>query len=73
MAKPAWGKKRNCQSCGAVFYDMKKNPAACPKCGTEDNLQPLLKPRRTAPAAPKPKPSDTGPKGEADDIDDIEV
>ena len=51
MAKAAWGKKRTCQSCGGLFYDMKKNPAACPKCGTMDNLQPLLKPRRNGPAA----------------------
>lgn len=55
MAKPAWGKKRSCSSCSALFYDMKKNPAVCPKCGTEDDLQPLLKPRRTpAQSAPKP-------------------
>lgn len=52
MAKPEWGKKRTCASCGALFYDMKNNPAACPKCGAEDNLQPLLKPRRQPAAKP---------------------
>lgn len=55
MAKPEWGKKRTCQSqsCGGVFYDMTKDPATCPQCGTKDTLKPKLKPRRT-PAAPKP-------------------
>ena len=78
MAKPAWGKKRVCVNCGARFYDMKKNPATCPKCGTEDNLQPLLKPRRTPtskPAALQPKAAndDAEETDIPDDIDDVEV
>jgi len=87
VAKPEWGKKRTCQSCGALFYDMTKNPAACPTCGTADNLQPLLKPRRT-PAPPPPKPvavpapaeNDNNDDGDddagdevPDDIEDVEV
>ncbi len=32
MAKPEWGLKRTCLSCGAKFYDFKKNPIVCPKC-----------------------------------------
>ena len=32
MAKPEWGIKRLCASCGARFYDLKKNPIICPKC-----------------------------------------
>ena len=78
MAKPAWGKKRTCTNCGALFYDMKKNPATCPKCGVEDSLQPLLKPRRTPVAKPAPaKPvavnDDTEETDVPDDIEDIEV
>ena len=78
MAKPAWGKKRTCTSCGARFYDMRKNPAICPKCGTEDNLQPLLKPRRTPAAKPAPaKPAaandDADEMDVPDDIEDVEV
>ena len=34
MAKPELGTKRLCGGCGAKFYDLNKNPIACPKCGT---------------------------------------
>ncbi|MBA1155899.1 TIGR02300 family protein [Microvirga mediterraneensis] len=34
MAKPELGLKRQCMSCGAKFYDLNKDPAVCPKCGT---------------------------------------
>ena len=84
VAKPEWGTKRTCQSCGALFYDKTKNPAACPKCGTEDNLQPLLKPRRSPPTpkpAPRPAPvkkvekedEDEDEDADDDDIEDLEV
>ena len=78
MAKPAWGKKRACTSCGTRFYDMKKNPAICPKCGMEDNLQPLLKPRRTpaaklAPAKPRAANDDAEETDVPGDIEDVEV
>jgi len=33
--QPDWGTKRLCESCGARFYDMKRSPIACPKCGVE--------------------------------------
>jgi uncharacterized protein (TIGR02300 family) len=42
MAKPELGLKRACASCGARFYDLGRNPAVCPKCGTE---QPAEQPR----------------------------
>ncbi len=42
MAKPELGTKRVCVSCGAKFYDLTKQPAVCPKCGTE---QPAEQPR----------------------------
>ncbi len=53
MTKAKWGTKRSCLGCGAAFYDMKKSPIVCPKCGETHDPQPLLKPRRTGPA-PKP-------------------
>ena len=34
MAKPELGAKRQCQSCGAKFFDLNKDPIVCPKCGT---------------------------------------
>lgn len=46
MVKPEWGTKRVCQSCGTVYYDMKKMPPICPKCGTKFDPEALLKSRR---------------------------
>jgi uncharacterized protein (TIGR02300 family) len=34
VAKPELGAKRQCQSCGAKFFDLNKSPIVCPKCGT---------------------------------------
>jgi uncharacterized protein (TIGR02300 family) len=34
VAKPELGLKRQCMSCGAKFYDLNRDPAVCPKCGT---------------------------------------
>jgi uncharacterized protein (TIGR02300 family) len=34
VAKPELGLKRQCLSCGAKFYDLNRDPAVCPKCGT---------------------------------------
>ena len=32
VTKPDWGTKRECQNCGARFYDLKRQPITCPKC-----------------------------------------
>ncbi len=42
MVKPELGLKRVCVACSAKFYDLRKTPAVCPKCGTE---QPAELPR----------------------------
>lgn len=34
MAKPEWGIRRMCRECDVSFYDMKRQPAQCPKCQT---------------------------------------
>jgi uncharacterized protein (TIGR02300 family) len=34
VPKPELGTKRQCQNCGAKFFDLVKNPIVCPKCGT---------------------------------------
>jgi uncharacterized protein (TIGR02300 family) len=34
VARPELGIKRQCQNCGAKFYDLNHDPATCPKCGT---------------------------------------
>jgi uncharacterized protein (TIGR02300 family) len=46
MAKPELGTKRVCVSCGARFYDLTRQPAVCPKCGTEQPAE-QPRPRRT--------------------------
>ena len=35
MPKPEWGVKRLCGECGDRFYDLGREPAICPNCGTE--------------------------------------
>jgi len=42
------GTKRQCQACGAKFYDLGKRPVVCARCGAEVNLQRL---RKRTPAA----------------------
>ena len=34
MAKPELGMKRQCQNCGAKFFDLNRSPIVCPKCAT---------------------------------------
>lgn len=54
MAKPEWGTKRQCQSCGAKYYDFGRSPIVCPACGTTFDPEAILKARRPRPgAAPK--------------------
>ena len=48
------GKKHTCENCGALFYDLKKKPIVCPKCGTEVKARSPMKPRRSITRAPKP-------------------
>ncbi|WP_119677336.1 TIGR02300 family protein [Indioceanicola profundi] len=49
MAKPEWGTKRICPSCGTRYYDMRKDPPTCPSCGTVFDPEALLKSRRARP------------------------
>jgi uncharacterized protein (TIGR02300 family) len=46
VAKPEWGTKRICLSCGARFYDFQKDPITCPACGTAFDPAAQSKPRR---------------------------
>jgi len=46
VSKPEWGTKRTCQSCSAHFYDLRKDPIVCPKCGTTYDPEAVLKSRR---------------------------
>lgn len=71
MAKPEWGTKRICQSCGTKFYDMQHNPIVCPSCGTAFDMETVLRSRRT-----KAAPATQAKASKADDVeidDDVEV
>lgn len=46
MAKPEWGTKRICQSCSAPFYDLRRDPIVCPKCGAVYDPEAILKSRK---------------------------
>ena len=50
MAKPEWGTKRICQSCGARFYDFGRSPIICPACGAVFDLEVLNRSRRARPS-----------------------
>ena len=52
MAKPEWGTKRMCPSCGARFYDLRRNPVECPKC--EFTFEPEAPTRPPQDAAEQP-------------------
>jgi len=78
MAKPELGEKHTCVSCGARFFDLQKEPAICPKCGTEQPAeQPRLK--RAAPLPDevkkvvKPIPADPDDVEVVDDDDDEDI
>src|SRR5689334_9669063 len=50
VAKPEWGSKRICPSCGTRYYDLLREPVICPKCSTPFDPEAFLKSRRTRPA-----------------------
>jgi len=55
VAKPEWGTKRICPSCGTRYYDLMRRPVICPKCATPFDPEAFLKSRRARPAAPVEK------------------
>ena len=74
MAKREWGAKRTCMGCGLKFYDLHRKPIACPKCGTEIEVETPRPNRRRPPARPEPSPPPasvgTGIKAAVDETDD---
>ncbi|MBR9973232.1 TIGR02300 family protein [Magnetospirillum sulfuroxidans] len=48
MAKPEWGQKRTCTSCGCRFYDLTRSPITCPKCGATVEPEMPFKVRRSS-------------------------
>ncbi|MBV8564703.1 MAG: TIGR02300 family protein, partial [Methylobacteriaceae bacterium] len=50
--KPELGGKHKCQNCGTKFFDLNREPIACPKCGTVVQVVGAAKPTPAARAAP---------------------
>jgi uncharacterized protein (TIGR02300 family) len=50
LVKPEWGAKRICYSCGARFYDLRRDPIVCPICSSvyDPDKQPRV--RKPGPA-----------------------
>ncbi len=51
MAKPELGMKRQCQNCGAKFFDLNRNPIVCPKCETVFQAPAMARAAAARPAA----------------------
>jgi uncharacterized protein (TIGR02300 family) len=74
LAKPEWGSKRICPSCGARYYDLLRDPIVCPKCSTPFDPEALLRARRARPPAPVEKALEPVSPEEVDaDLETAEV
>jgi uncharacterized protein (TIGR02300 family) len=71
VAKPEWGTKRICPSCGTRYYDLMHDPVVCPKCSTPFDPEAFLKARRSRPPAPVER--EVEPVGPEDIDSDLEV
>ncbi|MGH6984002.1 MAG: TIGR02300 family protein [Stellaceae bacterium] len=47
MTKVEWGTKRICPNCGTRYYDMRRDPVMCPKCGAPFDAEVLVKTRKS--------------------------
>jgi uncharacterized protein (TIGR02300 family) len=71
LAKPEWGTKRICPSCGTRYYDLLRETVICPKCSTPYDPEAFLKARRSRPALPVEK--EVAPLDADADAEDVEV
>jgi uncharacterized protein (TIGR02300 family) len=71
LAKPEWGTKRICPSCGTRYYDLLREQVICPKCSTPYDPEAFLKARRSRAVAPVEK--ELAPAGGDDADADLEV
>ena len=73
MAKPEWGAKRLCPSCGVRFYDLMRDPVPCPSCGSAFSLESLSERKGSAPARARAKPEKAAPAPAAAESEDAEL
>jgi uncharacterized protein (TIGR02300 family) len=62
VAKIELGTKRQCQNCGAKFFDLNKDPILCPKCGTVFQVV-ALRAQRAAPKDEEEEEEAVSPAG----------
>ena len=74
MAKPEWGRKRICPSCGTKYYDFKNSPIICPSCGAEFDPDLYLRSRKGKSLSTKISTDEASKISEdISDIDEIEI
>ena len=73
MAKPEWGQKRQCLSCGCRFYDMNRTPILCPKCGATVEPDQPIRTRRGSSSSAAEKAAATAVASKAVLNDDLEL
>jgi uncharacterized protein (TIGR02300 family) len=71
LAKAELGSKRQCQNCGAKFFDLNKDPIVCPKCGTVFQAAPRS--RVAAKAEEEESELATPPGVEVVSLDEVEA
>jgi uncharacterized protein (TIGR02300 family) len=79
------GTKHTCFKCSTKFYDLKKLPAICPKCGADQKDSPALKAppaserrsraaaRPVAPVVPEVEDADTEVIADEDDVEEADA
>lgn len=82
MAKPEWGSKRTCPTCGARFYDLRRETIVCPICEAVFDPERLPKPKRggavvreekVAAPARRPAPVDDEEETLEEEVADVEL
>ncbi len=74
MAKPEWGVKRICSSCGAKYYDLNKSNIVCPSCGAKFDPNYYIKTRKAKSTSSKTLPeNDSDLTKDIENLDDMEV
>ena len=72
MGKIERGIKRICQGCGALYYDLEKDPIICPKCGAGFDPEAILKSRRTRPLVSDNQEKQKAEDKETDNSEDLD-
>lgn len=67
------GKKLVCPSCAVKFYDLMKDPAECPKCGTIFTADPILPSKEDRAPVSEEKPEEEAKKEEIPKVEDAEI